>query len=157
MLSCLVEVAGCFCFATWPSACELLVAFEFCGGGWSAARESFPFLAARAALASSSFSGELSRVVFLGGIVGIVFIAEMVGAKCWALTHAHMLSGGPKHSETWGTAQVHDKTNVRKLYLLVLRVPSRYRMRAFIGPSGGRWSNVWSYPRLPTISRGYSM
>jgi hypothetical protein len=59
--SCSVEVAGCFCFVAWPSACESLVAFGLCGGEWSVARASLPFLAARAALASSSFSGELER------------------------------------------------------------------------------------------------
>jgi hypothetical protein len=55
------------------------------------------FLAARAALASSSFSGDMGWVLFLGGIVGVVFVAQMVGAKCRALTCAGALSGGPKH------------------------------------------------------------
>lgn len=41
------------------------------------------FLVARAALASLSSAGELARVLFLGGIVGLVFVAKMVCAKCW--------------------------------------------------------------------------
>lgn len=27
-----------------------------------------------------------STGAFLGGVVGVVFVAHMVGAKCWALT-----------------------------------------------------------------------
>lgn len=51
------------------------MAFEL--GGWE-----WPFLEARAAQASLSFDGELGRVFFLGGIVGVVFVARMVDAKC---------------------------------------------------------------------------
>lgn len=69
------------------------MAFEL--GGWE-----WPFLAARAAQVSLSFDGELGQVFFLGGIVGVVFIAGIVGAKCWTLTHVGVLLGGPKHLES---------------------------------------------------------
>lgn len=39
-----------------------------------------PFLEARAAQASSSFVGEVGHVFFLGGIMGVLFVARMVGA-----------------------------------------------------------------------------
>jgi hypothetical protein len=109
--SCSVEVVSYF-FVVWPSPCGFVVAFGLGGGEWSAARASLPFLATRVVLASSSFGGELGRLSFLGGIVGIVFVAQMVGAKCLVLTHGHV---GPNTQRRKGRAQVHEKTFGRKL------------------------------------------
>jgi hypothetical protein len=38
---------------------------------------------ARAALAPSSFAGELARVFFLGGIIELIFVAQTMDDKCW--------------------------------------------------------------------------
>jgi hypothetical protein len=46
-----------------------------------------PFLKARAALVSSSFDGGLGQVLFLGVVVGVVFIAQMVDANIGHLMH----------------------------------------------------------------------
>lgn len=84
------------------------------GGGlcidwWDVINEgSIAFLAARVALATSSSVAELPRVVFLGGIVGLVFVARIVRAKYWVLI------GRPKHSEAKGKT-VHNKTFGREL------------------------------------------
>lgn len=50
------------------------------------------FLGNKGGLTSSLFDGELGHVFFLGGIMGVVFVARTVGAKCWALTCAIALS-----------------------------------------------------------------
>jgi hypothetical protein len=98
--SCSVETVFCFCFAVWPSPSGSAVASGLGGGEWSEARATLPFLAARTTLASSSFGGGLGRVFFLGGIVGVVFVARTLGTKCWAQIRVDALSGGPKHSES---------------------------------------------------------
>jgi hypothetical protein len=67
-----------------PSPYGSAEAFGLGGGEWLEARATLPFLAAKPTLASLSFDG--GRVFFLAGIMGVVFIARMVGAKCWALT-----------------------------------------------------------------------
>lgn len=79
------------------------------GGGlwidwWDIINEgSIAFLAARVSLATSSSVAELARVVFLGGIEGLVFVARIVRAKCWVQISR------PKHSEAKGKT-VHNKT-----------------------------------------------
>jgi hypothetical protein len=75
-------------------------------GGTSSVKATLPFLEARAALAMSSSAGEPTQVVFLGGIVGLDFVA-----KRWApnVGPGDTWLGWPIHSETKGT-QVHDRT-----------------------------------------------
>jgi hypothetical protein len=68
------------------------------GGRASLAKTTLPFLAARAAFVVSS-SGEFVRVLFLGGVVRLVFVVQTVGDKCW------LSIGGPKHLEIIRRAQ----------------------------------------------------
>jgi hypothetical protein len=62
--------------------CGLVVALGSAGGTLSA-KANFPFLAARVALAKSSSASEPVQVVFLGDTMGLDFITQTVGAKCW--------------------------------------------------------------------------
>lgn len=93
-------MASCF-FAVWPSPYGSEVAFGLCDGEWSVARAGLHFLAARVALSSSSFGGELGRAFFLGGIVGVVFVAQTMGAKCWVLTRCQV---DPNTQRRWERA-----------------------------------------------------
>jgi hypothetical protein len=62
-------------------------------------------LAARTTFVASSSSEELVMVLFLGGIVGLVYVAQTVDAKCWVLI------GGPTYS--WIEEKNNAKQNVR--------------------------------------------
>jgi hypothetical protein len=83
-----VEVANCFYFVRGPP-CGSAVCFGL-ACGTSLEKTTLTFLAARAVPASSSLASELARLFFLGGIMGLVFIAQMVGVKCWVPTRGQV-------------------------------------------------------------------
>lgn len=73
-----------FWFVVLSSPSVTMVFFLSLVGGISLAKATLPFLVERATLAASSSDGQPARVFFLGGIMGLVFIAQTMGVKCWA-------------------------------------------------------------------------
>jgi hypothetical protein len=71
-----------FVVSSRPSSI-MVVFMSLDGGGISSVKATMPFLVARAALTTSSSGGGLAWVFFLGGIVGLVFVAQTVCTKCW--------------------------------------------------------------------------
>jgi hypothetical protein len=66
--------------------CEVVLTLWFRWWGMIGSEGYLAFLDNKEARASSSFDGGLGQVLFLGVIVGVVFVAQTVAAKCWALT-----------------------------------------------------------------------